>query len=142
MLALLALPVAVGVALTHRSLHVHAPSNVLCRRARSAPPKWRTAVTLVALATALLAAMHGVAETVAGGASGWLNLVVLVLAWDSIKFFLVGLLVASRCVRSLLVRPSSACVERTGVVATEHDRAESTCRAESARRRERLADGG
>ncbi|WP_244929233.1 hypothetical protein [Nocardioides sp. W7] len=101
MLALLVLPVFYVVALTQRYLQMHAPSNRLCRRVRSLTPRWRTATALVALAAALLVAMHAVAEIVARGAPGWLNLVVLVLAWDSIKIFLAGLLVAARCVDGL-----------------------------------------
>ncbi|WP_244928498.1 hypothetical protein [Nocardioides sp. W7] len=101
MLALLILPVFYGVALAHRFLQIHAPSNRLCRRVRSSSPRWRTAMALIALAAVLLIAMHAVAETIARGAPGWLNLVVLVLAWDSIKIFLAGLLVAARCVGGL-----------------------------------------
>ena len=37
------------------------------------------------LAGLLLVGMHVLAEAVAAGAPGWLNLVVLVLAWDAIK---------------------------------------------------------
>ena len=85
MLILLAIPVVVTVAFVHRFIQVVAPSNVLARSVRSAPPRWRMAVALLGLATVLLVAMHAVANAVSTGAPGWLNLVVLVLAWDALK---------------------------------------------------------
>lgn len=86
MLFLLALPIFCGVALAHRYLQLYAPSNVLIRSVRYAPPRWGTAVALLAVAVTLLLAMHAVVQAIAAGAPGWLNLVVLVLAWDAIKF--------------------------------------------------------
>ena len=52
---------------------------------RSAPPRWLMAAALLGLATVLLLTMHAVANAVSAGAPGWLNLVVLVLAWDALK---------------------------------------------------------
>ena len=43
------------------------------------------AIALMALAAVLLTLMHVLAEAIAAGAPGWLNLVVLVLAWDALK---------------------------------------------------------
>ena len=85
MIFLLALPVFAAVALAHRFLQMYAPTNRLVRRVRVAAPRIRTAVGLLAAAAALLTAMHMAAKAVAVGAPGWLNLVVLVLAWDAIK---------------------------------------------------------
>lgn len=85
MLIPLALLVVVAVAAVHRYLQAYAPSNVLVRRMRTQRPRWRTVFALAGIAGVLLIAMHAVATAVAGGASGWLNLVVLILAWDTIK---------------------------------------------------------
>jgi hypothetical protein len=97
MVLLLALPVFAAVALVHRYLQLYAPSNLLVRRVRIATPRLRTSVGLLAVAATLLIAMHMVAEAVAAGAPGWLNLVVLALAWDAIK---VGLLAVATALRA------------------------------------------
>jgi hypothetical protein len=73
------------VAFVNRFMHVVAPSNLLARSVRSATPLWRVAVALIGLAAALLVSMHVVANAVSTGAPGWLNVVVLVLAWDALK---------------------------------------------------------
>lgn len=82
---LLALPVIAVVALAHRYLMCHAPSNVLIRRVRASAPALRSVVAMLALVSGLIVAMKVVSDAVASGAPGWLNLVVLVLAWDAIK---------------------------------------------------------
>lgn len=89
MLFLLAFPVFAALALGYRYLQLFAPTNLLVRRVRASAPRSRTAIALLALAAALLVAMHLVASAVVLGAPGFLNFVVLVLAWDAIK--LVGL---------------------------------------------------
>lgn len=106
MLLLLFIPIFYAVACTHRYLQVYAPSNVVVARARAASPRLRMAGWLMLLAAILLVAMHQLAEAVAAGAPGWLNLVVLVLAWDAIKLglfatgvFIRRLLLAVRCWR-------------------------------------------
>jgi hypothetical protein len=63
---------------------------------RSAPPRWRTVPLLFALAVVLLVAMHIVSEAIGRGAPSWLNLVVVVLAWDSIKLGGLACLTAAR----------------------------------------------
>ena len=98
MLLLVALPVLATVALAHRYLQTYAPSNVLVRRVRSMRARLPTAAGLLALACVLLTAMHVAAEAVAAEAPGWLNLVVLVLAWDAIKVGCLGLAVGARAV--------------------------------------------
>lgn len=103
MLFLLLLPVVGGVAVFWRYIQIYAPSNVLIRHVRYAAPCWRTVLALAALAVALLVAMHLVSEAIARGAPGWLNLVVLVLAWDSIKLGVLAGLMAARHA-SLVVR--------------------------------------
>ena len=92
MIMLLALPVIATVALAHRYLLLYAPSNVLVGRVGMSRPRLSTAAKLVSLAGILVVAMKAAADAVATGAPGWLNLVVLVLAWDEIK---VGWLAAS-----------------------------------------------
>jgi hypothetical protein len=85
MLVLLAILVMVAVAFVHRVIQVVAPSNLLVRSVRSARPSGRLAAALVCMTAVLLFTMHVVADAVSAGAPGWLNLVVLVLAWDVLK---------------------------------------------------------
>jgi len=85
MIMLLALPVIAAVALAHRYLVLYAPSNVLIRRVRATAPALRTAAAMLTLASSLIVALRVISGAVAAGAPGWLNLVVLVLAWDAIK---------------------------------------------------------
>jgi hypothetical protein len=101
MLILLAIPVIVAVALVHRVVQVVAPSNLLVRRVRSAQPRCRTGAVLLGLATVLLLTMHVVAEAVSAGAPGWLNLVVLVLAWDALKVGWLAVTVTGRAMGGL-----------------------------------------
>lgn len=91
MLILLALPVIVVVAAMHRYLQDNAPSNLLVRRMRTQQTRLRTAFALTAVAGVLLFVMDAGATAVANGAPGWLNLVVLILAWDTIKLALAAL---------------------------------------------------
>jgi hypothetical protein len=103
MLVLLALPIIVAVAAMHRYLHYYAPTNLLARRVRAHEPRWRTAAGLIVLAGLLLVAMHVLAEAVAHGAPEWLNLIVLVLAWDAIK---LSALVCAVLARRVFLIPS------------------------------------
>lgn len=98
MLVLLAIPVIAAVAITHRFIQAVAPSNLLVRSVRSAAPRWTIAAALLGLATTLLVTMHVVADAVSAGAPGWLNLLVLVLAWDALK---VGWLAVGVVVRRI-----------------------------------------
>lgn len=86
MLLLLALPVVAVVSVAHRFLLMHAPSNVLIAHLRSACPAGRRAVALGALALLLTVVAHALTVAIERGAPGALNLVVLVLLWDAIKF--------------------------------------------------------
>ena len=70
------------------------------------------AAVLIVLAAALLVAMHVVAEAVANGAPGWLNLVVLVLAWDAIKIAALVCAVLARRVLSVASRAFRCGCER------------------------------
>ena len=86
MLFMLGVPVLFMVAAAHRYLQLYAPSNAVIARVRMTPPRWRVALGVSALAVTLLLATHVLAAVVAAGGPGWLNLVVVVLAWDAIKF--------------------------------------------------------
>lgn len=107
MLFLLVLPVLGVVALVYRYFWIYAPSNVLTRRVRTSPPSLRSATGLLLLALALLSVMHALVIAVASGAPAWLNLVVLLLAWDAIK---VGCLTVAVWLRALAM----ACRRVTG----------------------------
>lgn len=78
------------------------PSNLIVRSVRSARPSARLAVSLLGLTAASLLTMHVVASAIAAGALGWLNLIVLVLAWDTIKFGSLAIAVLWRIVRQAL----------------------------------------
>lgn len=96
MTMLLALPVIAAVALAHRYLVLYAPSNVLIRRVRATTPGLGTAAAMLAVALSLIVALKVVSDALVAGAPGWLNLVVLVLAWDTLKVGLAAVLFAVR----------------------------------------------
>jgi hypothetical protein len=96
MILLLALPVLAVVALAHRYLQIYAPSNVLIRRVRASRPRLSTVVMLIALTGILLVAMKLTSSAAEAGALGWLNLAVLLLAWDAIKIALLAVLQMGR----------------------------------------------
>lgn len=105
MLILLAMPVIAAVALVYRLTQAVAPSNLLVRRVRAAQPRWGTGAVLLGLATVLLLTLHVVADSVSAGAAGWLNLVVLVLAWDALKLGWLAVIVTLRAIVGV-ARPS------------------------------------
>lgn len=100
MLLLLALPILLAVVTAHHYLAIFAPSNVLIRRTRSSPPRWRDVAVLIGLVAGLLIAVHLLVDGIAAGGPGWLNIVVLVLAWDAIKFGLLALRTTGSCIAS------------------------------------------
>lgn len=104
MLFLLFLTIVSCVALLWRLLQVCAPSNMLIRHVRSARPRWRSVPALLALAAALLGAMHIVSQAIGRGAPSWLNLVVLVLAWDGIKIGLLAIATALGAISEFVLR--------------------------------------
>jgi hypothetical protein len=95
-------PVIVLVAFMHRLLQTYAPANVLVRRVRASRPTLRMTVMLGALTFGCALAVRTIHLAIEAGAPGWLNLVVLVLAWDAIKFAVMTCLVSLRCVGSAL----------------------------------------
>ena len=106
MLLVLFIPVLYVSALVHRCLQLYAPSNLLIKRTRAARARWRTAGALLILAVALIAISRGLTMAVAMGAWGGLNLIVLVLVWDAIKFGCLGVGIALARAWSL-IRPAS-----------------------------------
>lgn len=96
MLFLLVIPVIGVVALAHRYLQIYAPSNLLVARVRESVPRWWTALGLLALGGSILFVMHLLAVAVAAGAPGWVNVLVLVLAWDALKILALAGWVAAR----------------------------------------------
>ncbi|WP_110241663.1 hypothetical protein [Nocardioides gilvus] len=103
MIILLALPILTIVAFLHRYVKFYAPSNLLIRRIRGSSPRLRTVAMLAALSAILLLAMKLVSKAVEAGAPGWLNLVVLLLAWDTIKIALLALSCAVRGIARRIV---------------------------------------
>lgn len=99
MLLLIAIPVFLAVGAFQRYMAIYAPTNILIRRVRSSPARFRTAVKLAALATLLFVAMRCVYLVINAGGPGWLYFVGLVLAWDAIK---VGALAIGVALRSLV----------------------------------------
>lgn len=95
MLFLLAVPAVIFVTLTLRLLQTYAPSNILIARMRASRPSFRIAFGLTALSLVLVSGAHGLGIAIENGAPGWLNLVVLVLLWDAMKFACMGALVAT-----------------------------------------------
>ena len=92
MLLLLVVPATAIAMIAYGILQAYAPSNILIRHLRAS---WQTpcmsATTLGVLTSACLVAVHVISVAIDAGAAGWLNLVVLILAWDSIKFGLLAL---------------------------------------------------
>ena len=99
MIMLLALPVIAAVTFVHGYLLLYAPSNILIRRARASRPTLSAVAAVLSVAGGLIVAMKVISDAVAAGAPGWLNLVILVLAWDAIKIGLLAILVIGRCGR-------------------------------------------
>ena len=103
-------PAFAAAALLHRSLNIYTPSNALIRRARVSRQTACMAALLCVLTGALLVAMAAVSTATAAGAPGWLNLVVLVLAWDAARFGALAVHVLLPLAR--LRRPSRIRVRR------------------------------
>jgi hypothetical protein len=97
MLFLLALPIFLAVAAARRYLALYAPSNVLIRRMRSSPSRWRAVFALAVLTTVLILVMRTVGIAIGEGAPSWLNMVALLLAWDAIKFGAATAVTTMRC---------------------------------------------
>lgn len=107
MLPLLILPVLGVSAVAHRFLQLYAPSNVLVRRVRLLASSWPLVGALLLTSLVLAGMVQVLGLAIRGGAPGWLNLVVLVLAWDAIKIGVLGCTVAAKLAVSI-VRPAPA----------------------------------
>lgn len=89
---------AFGVAaLAHRYLQMYAPSNAIVRRVRRKRPRLRMAGGLLGLSAGLALVAAILADFVANGGPGWLNLLVLGAVWDALKFGILGGAIALRC---------------------------------------------
>lgn len=106
LLILITLPVIAAVAFTHSVLQAYAPANVLVRRAGASRPSLRVAFAIGALAFGCALAVRTIHGAIEAGAPGWLNLVVLVLAWDAIKLAVMACLISVRRVASACRRAS------------------------------------
>ncbi|MCW2830279.1 MAG: hypothetical protein JWP31_971 [Aeromicrobium sp.] len=105
MLLLLAVPITLTMTFAQRLLRIVAPSNLLTARVRATRPTLLRAGGMAALAWVLAAVAHGLSIAIAGGAAGWLNLVVLFVLWDAIKLMLAALLVGWRSAVAALHPP-------------------------------------
>lgn len=100
---MLILVLAFGVAaMACRYLQMYAPSNAIIAQIRQERPRLRVASGLLVLSTALALGAHVLADWVAAGGRGWLNLIVLVAIWDCLKFAIMAIAVALRCVVAAL----------------------------------------
>jgi hypothetical protein len=96
---------AFGVgALAHRYLQMYAPSNAIVARVRRERPHVRVAGGLLVLSAALAFVAAILADWVANGGPGWLNLLVLIAVWDAFKFGTLGGVIAVRCGLTALLR--------------------------------------
>lgn len=95
----------------HAYLHAYAPTNVLIRNLRSAGGrKWALPVSL-AFTIGYLAATAGLMAALNASAPGWLNILGLVAAWNTVKFACLAtleILLALRRGTVLLLRRSPA----------------------------------
>lgn len=101
----------------HAVLQAWAPSNILVRRVKGAPPSWPAAAVIMLLAASLILAMRVVELAAAAGGPTWFYLEAADRGIDAIKPAVLGLIVVGR--RTLLsVRrwPRSA-------AKAQHDRA-------------------
>ena len=112
MLMLLFIPIFYVVACAHRYLQLFAPSNLLIARVRTSPPRWRTVMLLMALAYALVGAMHFLSTAIENGAPSWLNLLVMVLAWDAIKIGLLAVMATLRRIRLVVATAAQTVTAR------------------------------
>lgn len=74
------------------------PTNILIRATRTRRGlKWGVPTMLLAAAYVVIAA--ALAQWVAGGAPGWINLLVLVCLWNALKFLINGPITVIRLLR-------------------------------------------
>lgn len=93
---LIFIPAIAIAACAHGLLQAWAPSNILTRHVRASRPTFPMTAALGVVAFACLTAMYLLAEAIESGAPRWLNLAVLVLAWDAIKIGVLACLTAAR----------------------------------------------
>lgn len=95
----------------HAYLHAYGPTNVLIRYLRSAGGRtWALPISL-ACAIGYLAATAGLTAVLNAGAPGWLNILCLTAAWNTVKFACraaLEILIALRRRTGLLLRRTPA----------------------------------
>lgn len=96
MFFLLMVPVFFLVSTVHGYLQLYAPSNMVVTWIRMSPPRSRHVLLMAGLAAVTLIAMHLLDLAIAAGAPGWLNLIVLILVWDTIKFSIFSAITVCR----------------------------------------------
>lgn len=97
------------------------PTNILIRATHTRRGlKWGVPAMLLAVVYIVIAA--ALAQWIAGGAPGWINLLVLVCLWNAIKFVVNGPITAIRLVRvrsnERRYRSPTASVDAAGVGST------------------------
>jgi hypothetical protein len=83
----------------HRLFATYAPSNIVAARVRAAAPTRCAGVLLVATTYLLLWSAHIISTFVANGGPGWVNIMVLALAWDAMKAFTLAAVIGIRTMR-------------------------------------------
>ena len=101
MFVLAAVPVTLAVAFIHIAVQRHAPSNKLVRRAWRSEPSGRVGLAQALLALGFSFAVHLVLIAIVSGASQALFLVVMLLAWNSVKFAVSASLLLLRLLATL-----------------------------------------
>ena len=112
MLVLLAVPVILAVAFIHIAVQRHAPSNKLVRRAWSSEPSGRVVMAQALLALGFSFAVHLVLIVIDSGANRALFLVVMLLAWNSVKFAVSASFLLLRLLANLFLRCGNSLMSR------------------------------
>ena len=116
MLLLIFIPAFALASFLHAVLQAWAPSNILIRRVKDAPPRWSTAGCLLLLAYALASVVHVGDIALSAGAPAWLAFPVGILAWDAIKIATLGVASAVRRLGATEVATvGRTCVRRRAV---------------------------
>lgn len=101
----------------HSYLSAYAPTNLIVRHLRTSPQEGIVVFVSLAFTSAYGLAGAGLTSAVQSGGPGWLNVIVLLFAWNTIKFgwFTVASVVSAigRLLRQL-TRPG----HRAGVTGT------------------------
>lgn len=75
----------------HSYLDAYAPTNLIVRHLRTSPQKGIAVFVSLAPTSAYGFAGAGLTSAVQSGGPGWLNVIVLLLAWNTVKFACLAL---------------------------------------------------